>query len=404
MILEELFALLSPEEQEALKLRAEEAQRNKSLKKHKYHITENHGKWYTRLPNPGGRSKLICRLTREKLEDAIIAFYESGTNARTIAEVFEEVQARKAEEGSHSPATVTRNKSDFRRFYGMWEGRNIEEITAEQLEEHLRAEKIEKNLTAKGWANLVAVTRLIFRYARKKKLTQVNCDDVIRDMDWSAHAFEKAEAEHMAQDFFTDAELQRLAEAIKREPNLKRLGLLLLAATGLRVGELSVLTWSDYDPEFRSISIHSTETMSIQIRKTAKTKAGIRRVYIPESAAWLMDEIRALSLDNPEGFIFWEVDIRKPDTPAHRIRSEYFRKELYRTCDEVGIARRGCHAFRKTYASILLDSAVPEKYILESMGHADLRITKSAYARNRQTSKEKLQVIDGIKAFDVIAK
>jgi hypothetical protein len=56
------------------------------------------------------------------------------------------------------------------------------------------------------------------------------------------------------------------------------------------------------------------------------------------------------------------------------------------------------------YASILLDESVPEKYITETMGHADLRITNSAYSRNRQTARENLRVIDGVKAFDVIAK
>ena len=86
-------------------------------------------------------------------------------------------------------------------------------------------------------------------------------NEVIQCMDWSKHAFEEAETEHIRKDFFTDPELQSIAGVIKQERSLKRLGLLLLAATGLRVGELSVLKWDDYDQEFRSLSIHATETM-----------------------------------------------------------------------------------------------------------------------------------------------
>ena len=323
----------------------------------------------------------------------------------TIREAFDRSQKRKKEEGSIGEATVVRNEVDFRRFYQVWENRDVQTITEEDLAEHIRMQKIERKLSLKGYANLKAVTRIIWKQATRDKMTTLDVEKVLDSFDWGKNAFiyEDDKGEEEKKDFFEDEEVKRIVLHIKREGlTPKRLAILLLFATGLRCGELAALKWTDWDEEGHTLTVKATETLHKYVKNSPKTQAGKRRVIVPSAAAWIFEELRRQTVENGDGFIFYEVDHRKPKRGAHRIRAEYIRKELYSICDALGIQKRGLHSIRKTYSSILLDEAISDKFIIETMGHTDISTTNGSYARPRRTAEQRLQVIDSVQEFGIL--
>ena len=165
--------------------------------------------------------------------------------------------------------------------------------------------------------------------------------------------------------------------------------------TGLRVGELSALKRSDIDIARMRITVRRTETSYdgpdghrvIDVSDEAKTSAGNRVVYLPETAKWTLGQIGRL---NPlREWLFSYEDGR-------RIHGKAFCDQIHRACKAVGIPERSTHKIRKTYASALLDGSVNEKLVQKQLGHSDIYTTKTYYRRDRMTEAEKLAEVNHI--------
>lgn len=93
--------------------------------------------------------------------------------------------------------------------------------------------------------------------------------------------------------------------------------------------------------------------------------------------------------DKVKGRILKKRTTKKSIEDEVRIKTYSFRKRLYSICDKTGIARKSPHKIRKTYASILRDNQVSEKFITDLMGHTDIQCTNQFYAHNRKTNEKK---------------
>lgn len=148
------------------------------------------------------------------------------------------------------------------------------------------------------------------------------------------------------------------------QPTLIELGIILAFKTGLRVGEISTLSWSDIAEN--KIHISKTEIRYrdengkyvFDVQNFPKSDAGFRDVIITEDTNELMRKIKML---NPFGeYIFMKN--------GKRIKGQAFTRRLYVICDKVGIGERSIHKARKTYATKLIDGNVPESVIKTQMG------------------------------------
>lgn len=372
--------------------------RREYLSAHSYKIYQgSDGRWFTRFPKREGGSIQKAFRSREELIDAITTFYEERDNSPTLEEIFKTVTAEKLFEGSITESTAARNLKDFERFYTSFGSRKIDSIRAEDVEAFLKETKVAHDLDAKGYSKLTAVTRSIFRYAKRKKLVDFRIDDIISDMDWGRNAFRKERDEES--EVFNDDEVKRLVSFFKTNQNGKHLGLLLVFATGLRIGELAALKWEDIGED--GITIRRTERswsdedrhFHCEVVDLPKTPAGRRIVPIPEQARWIIGRLREL---NPNGeYVFM--------LRGSRTRTVYFRKAMEKACDNAGVARKSPHKIRKTYASILLDNNIGDKAVTENMGHTDIRTTNEAYARRRRSIKKRAEVVSSIPEFDIVA-
>jgi integrase len=140
-------------------------------------------------------------------------------------------------------------------------------------------------------------------------------------------------------------------------PSKYRLPLLVLDATGMRVGELEQLTWGDIDER------RGRWRVSQAVAKTRRA----RWVSVPET---LLGAVLALS----------PRDDRVPDAPVFvGATAERLRTAMTRACTAAGVPTFSPHDLRHRRISLLHLGGVPWARIGEHMGQRNLAVTANTY-------------------------
>lgn len=366
--------------------------RENLLKNHPYKIWEGKdGKWRTYLPDKEKGRVLKKRNTKREVENVVVEYWREQEENPTVKEVFQEWRDYKFEIKEISSATYDRYGVDFERFFRDFGNRRIKSVSEIDVEDFLLRSIAEYSLTAKAFSNLRTLVYGIFKRAKKKKYISFSITEVVSDMEIGKNAFKKVIKEDY-EEVFMDDEKPKVIEYLEKNPDVLNLGILLLFATGMRVGELVVLKFTDISGNV--IKIHSTETRYkdkdgkdiFEIKETPKTEAGIREVIIPNDYLWIIKKMRSL---NP----FAEYLMTKN---GERVKTYIVRKRLYYVCKKTGVHKKSPHKIRKTYGSILLDYNIDRNLIIQQMGHTDIECTEKHYHRNRRSIDEKVNVLSNI--------
>lgn len=369
-------------------------EKEKYLSEHPYRIYQGRsGRWYTYLKD-GNKRRKIERKTKEDIENAVVEHYKALYRVPTINDIFNSWNDRRVEMGKIKEATTTRYRTDFERFFGPIKDREINNILPEELSDFLEEQVLEHNLSAKAFSNLKTLLRGTLKRAKKLKLLNYPIDPIFTDIDISEKDFRKRPVDD-SKEIFYDDERERIVTYCSEHRNKGYcLAILLIFATGLRIGEVVSLKRGDiFDDE---IYVHRTETRwrkdgctYYDVSDDPKTFAGIRRVVVPRSFKWVLDILRDGGTDE------WVFVGPK----GNRLHADAIRENLYRICAKLDIPKRPPHKIRKTYGSILLDNNVDAKFIEKQMGHTDILTTKLHYYRDRKRLDQKREIINSISEF-----
>ena len=370
--------------------------RKELLEKHPHKIWEGKGgKWYTYLPDDEKGRVLKKRNSEKEIEDIIIEYWEQKAENPTFGEIFNEWNDRRLELKKIAESTHLRNIQTYNRHFSEFGEKKIKNITPEEIGDFLEEQIPEHNLKAKAFSNLKTITRGTLKRAKKLKLIAFNVSDIFDDLDVSERDFCE-DIKDSGEEVFDESEMPEVIQYLEnQEKTLLNLGIMLMFVIGVRIGELSALRWEDW--EGCAFAIRRTETKYksksgkyvYEIKEYPKTPAGIRSAVVPPHCIWIVKEIRKL---NPFGNYVFEKS-------GNRIKTYSFRRKLYRICRVLNIKQKSPQKVRKTYASILLDNQIPEKNVIELMGHTDISCTKKFYSRNRKSNEKKAELLDQIPEF-----
>lgn len=162
------------------------------------------------------------------------------------------------------------------------------------------------------------------------------------------------------------------------------LGVALTFCTGLRVGEVAALKWSDYKGDF--LSVTRTEIKYIgehgeriaDVRERTKGRDGRRQVVLNDMAIGILEKLKAYMGDSEWMFT----------RDGQRIKAVWLSLRITKLCKELGMPHRSFHKIRKTYATKLIDAGVPEKVVTKQMGHTEILTTKQFYYFNNEQVAE----------------
>lgn len=199
---------------------------------------------------------------------------------------------------------------------------------------------------------------------------------------------------------FSVDQQKQFAETVKGH----KLELLFLTAlcTGLRIGEISGLKWSDIDFDNHTLTVNRTvERVALfdkdgkrhyeTIEQTPKTSNGFRTVpivsYIFNSLLEHKVQQDAIKREIPN---FNEYDLVFCDKKGYYLNPNSIGGAFHRIQNKMNISKDEhikFHGLRKTFATRLFEKGVPPKTVQTLLGHSDIEITLNIYTQVMENKK-----------------
>ncbi len=190
----------------------------------------------------------------------------------------------------------------------------------------------------------------------------------------------------------TKSEQAKLFAALSYETNLFKMAILLCLYTGLRLGELCALKWTDINFKNKIITVSRTvqrlyvegyTTKTILLETEPKSGYSMREIPLSDAASKLLTEFRGE----------WEYVFGREKAADPRTMQYHFKKYL----KEAELSDKNFHILRHTFATNCIEGGTDVKSLSEILGHSDVQITLNRYVHPSMDTKRRY--LDGLSSF-----
>lgn len=327
-------------------------------------------------------------LLAQKIEKKLQAeqnSYDSLHNA-TVAQVFEIYWSTRKQEIAESYAFREKNKFDiFINDFDFGE-KKIKSITSIELQKFVTY--FEKPTARKEFKRQLVQ---FFDFAFDMRYVSVNEAKRIR-IPKTKQTIEQKEKHDLK--FFTIEEFNQFVDSAKcyiqnlrsiyhRELGIRRLLMLqFIFLTGCRYGEAAALEWKNVDILQRDIYIR--QSWQINLGKVGPTKnlQSVRHIAIDERTAEILEEMKNISDCN---FVF-------ATTHKQPFSNGALNKFMKKVGDYGGMDKNpkdfSTHMLRHSHITLLVLANVPQKVIMDRVGHSNPRTTSEIYTHLISSQKQ----------------
>lgn len=183
---------------------------------------------------------------------------------------------------------------------------------------------------------------------------------------------------------FAKSDQVKLERYIASSENRSYFGVLLCLYTGLRIGELLALKWSDFDIESGTLYVKKTvyrrnvrEIDEESLLSSPKTMSSERIIPLPYHIKDMLVERMVNS--NSEYIV--------SNSSGRPMLTRTYQKTFKRICNECGVKPLNFHSLRHTFATRAMESGMDIKTLSEIMGHKSAMITLNRYAHSMLETK-----------------
>lgn len=194
-------------------------------------------------------------------------------------------------------------------------------------------------------------------------------------------------------------EQNRLLAVLNQHPNEYAIGVFLCLSTGIRVGEVCALRWSNVDYLRKVIKIRQTlqrlpnlntnaNQKTVIVINSPKSEKSIRDIFINDMLLEKLNTHREYiatrfgSQCTTEDQFILTRQVNKPVEP--RTMQDAFKRFL----KLAGIDEVNFHTLRHTFATRALESGIDYKTLSTILGHADITTTMNRYAHVLDDTKK----------------
>lgn len=185
---------------------------------------------------------------------------------------------------------------------------------------------------------------------------------------------------------FTLTEQKKIEQAVLEHKKSKMLGILLCLYTGLRIGELLALEWTDIDFQNGELSVSkachdgkNADGKFCRITDTPKTHSSVRIIPIPRQIIPLLCEAKRKSRS---------AYVVSNGEKAVSVRS--YQRTFAALQEKLGIPHRGFHSLRHTFATRALECGMDVKTLSEILGHKNPNVTLNRYVHSLMEHKKEM--------------
>lgn len=257
----------------------------------------------------------------------------------------------------------------------------IASLTAVTLEDVLHKVYYVENLSYSYTRATFTTMKAIYKHAKRKKLIPSLID--FEDIEIKKKPFSHSDIAKKQNKFLDAVELKETLMQLSKIDSRISLLFEFVSLTGLRIGELLALRYSDYDKENATININGTiqydyKNSSEIKRGTPKNIYSVRDVSLSDRAVSILDSIM---LENKRRSLWFEGYIDHGYIFTSSRGNPYDIQFLNRRLKGVHIEGKHLttHIFRHTHISMLAELGIPLKTIMQRVGHNDPNTTLSIY-------------------------
>ncbi len=185
---------------------------------------------------------------------------------------------------------------------------------------------------------------------------------------------------------FSVREQKKIENYILDGDRVRFFGILLCLYTGLRIGELLALEWSDVDIKKRELRVNKAcyygkvaNGTFCRITDTPKTNSSIRTIPIPRQLIPHLQSAKKKS---------HSTHIVSNGTEPISVRS--YQRSFSLLLKRLNIQHRGFHSLRHTFATRALECGMDVKTLSEILGHKSTAITLNRYAHSLMEHKKEM--------------
>ena len=185
---------------------------------------------------------------------------------------------------------------------------------------------------------------------------------------------------------FSLSEQKKIERFILQEKNERLFGILLCLYTGVRIGELLALEWSDVDINECELRI----TKSCHYGKDQNGKFG-RITEVPKTQA----SVRTIPL--PRQLLPYLLEAKKKSRSTHVVSNgknfipiRSYQRTFSALLKKLNIEPRGFHSLRHTFATRALECGMDVKTLSEILGHKSATVTLNRYAHSLTKHKREM--------------
>lgn len=272
--------------------------------------------------------------------------------------------------GKQKPSTYEKYDIVYRGYLEIALGKTLlSQITGTLIDERLSGRELSDSLEK----SIYCVANRILQYAaRQYSLT-------LPDLKKPSSGADKKGIE-----VFTTTEQARLLSIVFQKTDRCKLAVLLCLFTGLRLGEICALRWSNIDFESRTLSVRGTvqrlhieggNTKTALVETAPKSMRSKREIPLQDLIITLLFEFK-----HDKEYVFGG---NKPLEP--RTLQNHYKRIL----KEAQIAYKNFHALRHTYATNCIEEGADVKSLSEMLGHSNVQITLNYYVHPSMDTKRR---------------
>lgn len=235
--------------------------------------------------------------------------------------------------------------------------------------------KIDNGLSSKTIRDIVAVLKSIAKYGQKIGLYQYN--------EWNVYI--PTDTNHTIIQVLHISYQRKLTKYLIQNVSSQNIGILIALCTGMRIGEICGLRWSDIDFTKRTITVKRTisriydcnKKTTIKIQTSPKTKTSYREIPI---SSILFPALNSLK-DKKSTYIVGDSD--NPKDP--RTYRDFFTRLL----KKLSIPKIVFHGLRHTFATRCIESQCDYKTVSVILGHSNISTTLNLYVHPNLNQKKR---------------
>ncbi|WP_302187852.1 site-specific integrase [uncultured Lactobacillus sp.] len=191
--------------------------------------------------------------------------------------------------------------------------------------------------------------------------------------------------------FYTKDELETFLNGARDAGMMKYTLFRLLAFSGMRIGELIALEWSDVDFFRKTVSINKTVTLDKAGKYTIgspKTASSNRKIMLDDETVNILKKWRA---EQSRRIIYLgksKNDLVFPNEHGEHFMSATVMNWNKKIAEKQGLRKIGLHGFRHTHASLCFEAGLTMQDVKDRLGHSNISTTMDIYTHVTKSRKE----------------